>query len=151
MVKAALIGVLLSALFSVPSPIAFNAPMPDGTPAIGWWERAAGEVVEGEPRVRVQYEFYVNPRRPGLYELIRYRVSRADGSATATHPGLEKVQWHAGTNDFQRFECGPGRDHPASCHWRWMRPGTAEHHGEVPTILWLYGVHSRLLATGATR
>jgi hypothetical protein len=144
--KAALSGVLLSALFSVPTPVFFNAPMPDGTPAVGWWEKVAGETVVGEPELRVQYEFYVNPRRPGLYELIRYRVSRADGSSTAAHPGLEKVQWHAGMNDFQRFECGPGADRPAPCRWRWMHPASAEHQREVPTILWIYGVHSRLAA-----
>jgi hypothetical protein len=149
--KAALVAVVLSALFSIQSPIPFNAPMPDGTPPIGSWEKVAGDTVVGKPELRVQYEFYVNPRRPGLYELIRYRVSRADGSATATHPGLEKVQWHAGTNDFQRFECGPGKDGPAPCRWRWMRPGSDEHQREVPTILWVYGVHSRLVARGETR
>jgi hypothetical protein len=49
-------------------------------------------------------------------------------------------------NDFQRFECGPGADRPAPCRWRWMHPASAEHQREVPTILWIYGVHSRLAA-----
>jgi hypothetical protein len=149
--KAALVTLVLSALLPVSPAAPFTVPLPEGMPPLHSWEKIAGDTVVGEPRLRVQYEFYVNPRRPGLYELIRYRVSRADGSATAAHPGLEKVQWHVGANDFRRFECGPAPGSSSRCRWRPMRQGSPEHVGEVPTILWLYGVHRSALAGGPPR
>jgi hypothetical protein len=149
--KAALVALVLGALLPVSPAGPFTVPLPGGMPPLQSWEKVAGDTLVGEPRLRVQYEFYVNPRRPGLYELIRYRVSRADGSATAVHPGLEKVQWHAGANDFRRFECGPAPGHSSRCRWRPMPPGSKEHAREVPTILWLYGVHRSVLAGGPSR
>jgi hypothetical protein len=147
--KAALLGLLLVAFLPLPPAAPFTAPLPDGMPRLEAWDRIAGDAVVGSPRLRVQYEFYVNPERPALYELIRYRVSRADGSATADHPGLEKVQWHAGFNDFRRYECGPAPERADACHWRHIRQGTDEFLREVPTILWLYGLHRQSLQASA--
>jgi hypothetical protein len=143
--KAVAVALLLVAAAPVCPEAPFTVPLPEGMPSLAAWERVAGDIVVGDPAMRVQYEFYVNPERPALYELIRYRVSRADGAITDEHPGFEKLQWQAGTNDFRRFECdpAPGR---AGCRWRRMRQGTDEFAREVPVILWLYGVHRRRLA-----
>ena len=148
--KAAVLSLLLLAVLPLPPSAPFTAPLPEEMPPLDSWEKIAGDAVVGDPRLRVQYEFYVNPERPAIYELIRYRVSRADGSTTADHPGREKVQWHAGFNDFRRFECAaPGPGGGSACDWRRMRQGSDEFLREVPTILWLYGVHRQSLPIAA--
>lgn len=147
--KAGVFALLLVGLLPLPPATPFTAPLPDGMPSLGAWEKVVGDAVVGHPRLRVQYEFYVNPRRPAIYELIRYRVSRADGVATQDHPGLEKLQWNPRQNEFQRFECGPAPGLGAPCRWRRMRDGSAEFVGEVPVILWIYGVHRQSLAARA--
>ena len=144
--KAALVALLLLACVPLPAAAPFTAPLPEGMPSLQSWERVAGDAVVGQPRLRVQYEFYVNPERPAIYELIRYRVSLADGSASDEHPGLEKLQWNPGANDFHRFECGPAPSAAAPCRWRRMARGSDEFMREVPVILWLYGVHRQSLA-----
>jgi hypothetical protein len=142
--KPAALALLLTAAVPVRAGAPFTAPLPDGLPSLQTWERIAGDAVVDDPALHVEYEFYVNPERPALYELIRYRVSRADGTITDQHPGLEKLQWQAGERDFRRFECFPA---PGSvgCRWRRMRQGSDEFTREVSVILWLYGVHRRLL------
>ena len=148
--KPAALALLLAALPLWPGS-SFPGPLPDGMPRLQTWEKFSGEALLGDPGLRVRYELYVNPKRPAVYELVRYRVSRADGVATDEHPGLEKVQWHAGTNDFRRFACDPDVAPARPCSWRRMRPETAEFAREVPMIVWIYGAHRRSLQKNAFR
>lgn len=144
--KAAAVSLLVLALVPLQGVLPFAATLPAGLPSMQGWEKITGEVVLDNPRLRVQYEFFVNPVRPGLYELIRYRVTLPDGPAGAgDYPPLEKLQWQAGQRDLRRFECGPRPEPGAPCQWRELVQGSAEYHREVSVILWLYGVHRRLL------
>jgi hypothetical protein len=144
--KAAAVSLLVLALVPLPTVIPFAATLPDGLPSMLGWEKITGEADLENPRLRLQYEFYVNPVRPALYELIRYRVTLPDGTAGADdYPAREKLQWQAGQKDLRRFECGPVAEPRSPCRWRELVQGSAEYRREVGVILWLYGVHRRLL------
>jgi hypothetical protein len=143
--KAVAVTLLLLALAPLRPLLPFTATLPDGMPDMEGWEKVSGAADLNEPRLRVEYEFYVNPTRPGLYELIRYRVILPVGTAhAADYPALEKLQWQKGERDLRRFECDPGLDRVQPCRWRELAQGSEAYHREVPVILWLYGVHRRL-------
>ena len=147
--KVVAVSVVLLALAPLPHLLPFMATLPEGLPSTQGWEKLSGAADLDDPRLRLEYEFYVNPRRRGVYELVRYRVTLPLGTAHADdYPALEKVQWHESEKNLRRFECGPGADSLAPCLWRELAPGSAEYHREVPVILWLYGVHRRLAAGG---
>jgi hypothetical protein len=113
------------------------------------WERADGEAQDGD-RV-VVYALYVNPLRPGLYELTRFRVDRLEarpGARTRRVKDTEKLLWNA----------RPGTREPLICYeraarrnwrtlwlrrWTWRRlaPGTAEYRSAMFTALRVYGLH----------
>lgn len=138
--KALAVSLVLTALLPLKGVLPFAPELPAGMPDMKGWEKVSGEVMHDRV-VRARYEFYVNPARPGLYELIRYRVL-ADGPAQVEGGApREKLQWQAGRTDMRRFECGPGARPGGPCRWRELAQGTAEYHREVPVILWLYGAH----------
>jgi hypothetical protein len=125
---------------------AFTARMPASVPGIDGWEKIDGEAELQQPRVSVNYEFYVNPKRYGLYEIVRYRIRYQDPRGDKGYSSNEKLQWDAGNRTLRRYECrprGPGEAGP--CDWREMMRGSAEYDAEFPVILWLYGLHRRLL------
>ncbi len=143
--KTAAVAFLLLLLAPLPPLLPFAAPLPAGMPSMQGWEKLSGAAELDEPRARVEYEFYVNPRRPGIYELIRYRVTLPVGTRhAADYPALEKVQWQRGAKDLRRFECHPGASPAAPCRWRELLQGSEAYDREVPVIIWLYGVHLRL-------
>jgi hypothetical protein len=142
--KASAVALLVLSLQPLPAHAPFAATLPAGLPSLRGFERITGDVELQSPRLRVEYEFYVNPRRPGVYELVRYRVTLPPGSPDALdYPRVEKLQWHATTNVMRRFECDPAADPASPCRWRELAQGSREYHREVPVILWLYGLHLR--------
>lgn len=145
--KTVAVTFLLLALAPLPPLLPFTAVVPAGLPSTEGWEKVSGAADLEEPRARVEYEFYVNPRRPGIYELVRYRVTLPPGTAhAADYPALEKLQWQKGARDLRRFECHPGATPTGPCRWRELLPGSQAYDREVPVIVWLYGVHNRLAA-----
>ncbi|HVD76919.1 MAG TPA: hypothetical protein VNH43_04885 [Vicinamibacteria bacterium] len=113
------------------------------------WERADGEAEDGEHVV--VYALFVNPLRPGLYEVTRFRVDRIEGRPGAPArrvKGTEKLIWNA----------RPGTREPLVCYeraahrgwrtlwlrrWAWRRlaPGSAEYREAMFTALRVYGLH----------
>jgi len=144
-------------LLAVVGPACATAPglsrrLPREVPAaetLAAWERAGGEAMDGE-RV-VVYELYVNPVRPGLYEVTRFRVDRFEGPAggrTRRVKETEKLLWNA----------RPGTREPLVCYeraarrgwpplglrpWPWRRldPGTAEYRSAMLTAIRVYNLH----------
>src|SRR5204862_5942948 len=60
------------------------------------WERADGEAEDGEQVV--VYALFVNPLRPGFYEVTRFRVDRMEGRPGAPARRVkdtEKLIWNA--------------------------------------------------------
>ena len=125
-------------------------PRETPTPAtLAAWERADGEAEDGEQAV--VYSLFVNPLRPGLYEVTRFRVDRLearDGARARRVKDTEKLIWNA----------RPGTREPLVCYekaahrgwrtlglrrWAWRRlaPGTAEYRSAMFTALRVYGLH----------
>jgi hypothetical protein len=118
-----------------------------GTVAMAGWEKFAGQgqVSDGS----VVYELYVNPLRPALYEITRYRLTKStEGSdgRTRRHEETEKVLWNS----------APGTGEPLWCfewiaertwrtlwlgrggEWRRMSPESAAYKSAMGTAIRVY-------------
>lgn len=131
---------------------ALSGTLPEGTPSaqtLAAWERFDGQAEDGE--WAVVYSLYVNPLRPGLYEVTRFRVDRLEprpGAAARRRADAEKLLWNA----------RPGTREPLVCYerapyrgwrtlwlrrWRWRRltPGTPDYQAAMFSALRVYGLH----------
>lgn len=126
------------------------AELPDTT-TIASWERFAGQADMGGDSVI--YELYVNPRRPALYEITRYRLTTsttgADGR-TRRQQETEKVLWNS----------APGTGEPLHCfewiaqrtwrtlwlasagEWRRMEPGSPAYRSAMGTAIRVYAARN---------
>lgn len=124
----------------------FTATVPAIVPSVVGWERITGDLEFQNPRLAVQYEFYVNPARPAIYEVVRYRVTelgpRPRGGVR--YPTTEKLQWDRNGRDLRRFECLEDVAGAKGCAWREMEKGSNDYLREVGVLLWLYGEHRKI-------
>jgi hypothetical protein len=131
MPRRALSALLLLATSAAPLSSSLPRGVPDGA-ALGW-ERITGDVatdVEG-----AAYEFYVNPGRGAIYEVVRYSFNRA-GRAES-----EKLVW----NRQPSAGLGPACfAHESDGSWRQLRNGTPEYRGEMATAMRVYALHRRV-------
>jgi hypothetical protein len=144
--KAFAVAVL--AVTSTPLAVAhFSRDVPPGIPSVRGWERITGDLHFQSPRVAVQYEFYVNPARPAIYEVVRYRFFDLgpDRKDEQRYPTTEKLQWDRDGRDLRRFECVANGAGGAGCAWHEMEKGGEDYLREVPVLLWLYGAHRRTI------
>ncbi len=121
--------------------------VPVAIPSVEGWERIAGDLELAGPRVAVQYEFYVNPARPAIYEVVRYRVTDLgpvpEGQG-ALIPPPRSCSGTADGRDLRRFECVQSGAGETGCAWHEMEKGGADYLREVPVLLWLYGAHNKV-------
>jgi hypothetical protein len=97
------------------------------------WERVSGDVLTTDDGAL--YEFYVNPQRQAIYEVVRYRFSRNGREQT------EKVIWNA-----PAVETGPAcYSREADGSWRTLRPGSVEYRDEMMTAMRVYGLHRQVI------
>ena len=147
-------GLLLLALLVPTSGMAeeLSRTLPRATPSaetLAAWERADGEAEDREHVV--VYALFVNPLRPGLYEVTRFRIDRIEGRPGGRERRVkdtEKLIWNA----------RPGTREPLLCYertarrgwrtlwlrrWEWRRlaPGSAEYRAAMFTALRVYGLH----------
>jgi hypothetical protein len=144
--KAFAIAVL--ALTATPFAVAqFSKSVPEAIPSVLGWERITGDLEFEKPRVAVQYEFYVNPARPAIYEVVRYRVTDLGPvpKDRVRYPTTEKLQWDRDGRDLRRFECVENAAKGAGCAWHEMEKGGADYVREVPVLLWLYNAHNKVV------
>lgn len=106
---------------------------------------AGWEVMDGElepPGLAAGYRFYVNPARPALYTVMRYRV-RDEGTRPAP---TEKFVWVERPGEPVPLRCfelvapTPPRTDPS---WREMRPGTEEYVREMRTVIAVLAARQR--------
>ena len=140
--KALAAGILALATGPLAGDPAFTRSVPDGLPDFHGWERISGDVQISAPRVVVQYEFFVNPERLAIYEIVRYRVIELDFVESRRYPTTEKLQWDRNGRDLRRFECMPTSGD--GCAWRELAKDGQDYGREMPVLLWLYGLHNRL-------
>jgi len=122
----------------------FSKDVPMAIPSVEGWERITGDLEFARQRVAVQYEFYVNPARPAIYEVVRYRVTDLGPVPRdkVRYPTTEKLQWDRDGRDLRRFECVASPEAGGACAWHEMEKGGAAYVREVPVLLWLYGAHN---------
>jgi hypothetical protein len=111
------------------------AEMPQGA-ALAKWERFAGQAQAGA--VVVVYELWVNPRRPGLYEITRYRGFRVTPEGVRDDPNWREILlWN------------PGPDEPLRCferaadRWERIPPHTDRLRDEMLRAMQVYGLYRR--------
>ncbi len=120
-----------------------------GAETLAGWESAAGEM-EDAGQV-VVYELYVNPLRPGLYEITRFRLDEVEGAADARKRRVsptETLLWNARPGTREPLV---GYERASRPGWRtlWLRrstwrrlvPGTPEYQAAMFTALRVYGLH----------
>lgn len=124
---------------------AFAPALPEGLPSpatLAGWEKVEGEVETADSTV--SYRFYVNPRRPGLYELTQYRMTRivhGAGVARERRPETEKVLWNAQPDQKQPLVCYEMRDGA----WRRLEHGSAAYVAEMRTAIYVYSLHRQVV------
>lgn len=123
--------------------------LPDARTIAGW-EKFAGHARMGDSSVT--YELYVNPVRPALYEITRYRLTTTAAGSDGRNRGheeTEKVLWNA----------APGKREPLLCfewvakrtwrklwlgrggEWRRLDPSTQAYKSEMRTAIRVYALH----------
>ena len=138
---AALLALAMGPLGDLPT---FTRRVPTDIPAAFQdWERVSADIEIESPRTAIQYEFFVNPERPAIYEVIRYRILDLDVPEARRYATTEKLQWDRDGRDIRRYECvvAPG----GGCTWRELAKGSAEYMNEVPVVIGLYGLHRKTL------
>jgi hypothetical protein len=119
----------------------FLGAVPESIPSVAGWQRISGDLELPAPHVSVQYEFYVNPKRPVIYEVVRYKVTRL-GPGSDRVAGNEKIQWDRDGRDVRRFECVL-QEAAGGCAWHEMEKGGRDYLDEVPMLIQLYTAHNR--------
>jgi hypothetical protein len=109
----------------------FVAPPPVAIAGLHHWEVVAGEL--DTPRISAGYRFFVNPDRPALYSVMRYRVRTPAGSGPVPTERFLWVERPGEPVPLRCFELLPGSSaSPAT--WREIEPGTAEYFVEMQTV-----------------
>jgi len=126
----------------------FTSRVPPELPAFQGWERITGDIEVESPRLAIQYEFFVNPKRQASYEVVRYRIVQLDAPADRPYATTEKLQWDRDGRDVRRFECVAKS---SGCAWREMEKGSSDYLREVPVILWIYGLHRKAALESSRR
>jgi hypothetical protein len=151
--RALLAGAALLAGCATTGSLAERMPaeLPDDVTLSGW------EKYEGTasiPPASVVYALYVNPARPALYEITRYRLTTSSTDAdgrTRRHQETEKVLWNS----------DPGTSAPLRCfewiarrtwrtlwlatkgEWRAMEPGTADYRSAMKMAIQVYAARNQ--------
>ena len=120
---------------------AFAPTLPDGIGDVSRWQLVTGDF--DTRRARGEYRFYVNPARPAMYQLMRYRVQLLEGAT-----GEERRRGPAERVAFIRqpgvrepmvlWERGPAGADPA---WREIAAGTNAYRLEMGVLMRVLGVH----------
>jgi hypothetical protein len=131
-------GCALAALLWLSTPVVgaatLSLSLPPGVPdgdGLGW-EHIHGDVATSQEGA--VYEFYVNPARSGIYEVVRYRFTRAGRAEN------EKVVW----NRLPRGEGPSCFAHEGDGSWRLLRNGSQEYKDEMMTAIRVYAMHRRV-------
>jgi hypothetical protein len=128
---------------------AFAHHLPAAVGDISEWEIITGDFETAA--ARGSYLFYVNPRRQGMYQLMRYRVELLDAGSAREHGSAERVA----------FVRRPGLREPLLCWrheppgtvpaWRQLQAGSDEYKLEMATLMQVLAVHRAIRSGGAAQ
>ena len=127
----------------VSAPPLFASPSPEDVGDVSQWEMVAGEFENAH--ASGSYRFYVGPRHPGLYQLMRYRITfRPPLSEEESHnQSTEKLVWNRHPGErvplvcWERIEATDG----AAAYWRELSPGTSEYVQEMRVLIKVLYLH----------
>lgn len=119
----------------------FVRHLPEGVPDLKRWTKASG-AADLSDGTRLEYELYYDPGRAD-YEVIRYRLSGWDGGEGGPYSANERMQWQAKLKDLRRYECE--KQATGGCRWRELPKDSREYAREVQVVMWVLGLHRRLL------
>jgi hypothetical protein len=137
-----------------PSRLAEKLPaeLPDSV-TVGGWDKFAGKANMAE--ASVVYELYVNPIRPALYEITRYRLTTSttgsDGR-TRRQEETEKVLWNPASGSGEpllAFEWIARRTWrtlwlaSTKGEWRRMDPASPDYRSAMKTAINVYVVRNQ--------
>lgn len=111
----------------------FAPRLPELLPDMSRWEVITGELLTTSG-AQVSYRFMVNPARPGLYQVMRYRRAPLAGAS----------------NEMLVFNEHPGQREPLRCFeraavgWRELAPRTSEYDQEMANLIQLLMTHRKL-------
>ena len=125
--------------------------MPDAATIAGW-QRYAGQAQMGDSTV--VYELYVNPVRPALYEITRYRVTSTDIDADGRRAQPRgDGEGRSGTRPSRasRSAASSGSRRGAGRSSGWARRGSgggssrprAAYKSEMRTAIQVYNLHNQ--------
>lgn len=119
----------------------FSPSLPGGVGDVSGWELVTGDFETGT--ARGTYRFYVNPGRPAMYQLMRYRVEilRPWPAVEERRGDAERVAFvsRPGVREPMLFWVRrPGGAGPA---WRAITAGTDEYRAEIGVLMAVLEVH----------
>jgi hypothetical protein len=122
---------------------ALSLKLPDTLPDVSDWQDINGEFTL--PRVEARYDFYVNPVRGAIYQMMHYRVRflKPVFKAEWSYPPSDKLVWndrpgeHIPLRMFERLEATP----EAAARWRELPQDSAEYKTELLVGAQLLAVH----------
>jgi hypothetical protein len=116
-----------------------SASFPPGVPDASAlrWERITGDVSTAEEAA--SYEFYVNPVRKAIYEVVRFRFTW-HGTERA-----ETVVWNPPPAVGRAPVCFV---HDSNGGWRALKAGTPEYRDELLTVIRVYALHRNARLSG---
>jgi hypothetical protein len=127
------------------------AELPDAATLAGW-ERFTGQASTDDGTV--VYELYVNPVRPALYEITRYRMTTSapdDKGRPRRHEETEKVLWNPAIGPREPLRAFEWIDKPSwkslwlgdPGEWRRIDPSTPAYASEMRTAIRVYRLHNQ--------
>ena len=126
----------------------FLAPLPQGFPDVSEWELVTGEAENQQ--VVASYQFYVNPERQGLYQVMRYRVRfpHPADDGQKLYSAAEKAVWNERPGHGAPLRCFELVSEPLSQvpQWRELAPKTREYDHEMIVLIQLLWLHRDALA-----
>jgi hypothetical protein len=123
------------------SGVRFSPALPPGLPDVTGWETRSATVELTNPPTRLEYQLLVDPGRPAVYSVTRYRFTPRDASRAAH----EKLQWDRNGVDVRRYACVPQPAAPGGpCRWEELLRGSAAYDLELVPLLRVYDTHRKM-------
>jgi hypothetical protein len=119
----------------------FAPVLPEGVGDVAGWEVVTGEFATRT--ARGAYLFYVNPDRPALYQLMRYRVELLDAAGAPARGRVvaERVAFVRRPSVREPIICWEKQAPGVTPAWRRLDAGTDEYKTEMFVLLSVIAVH----------
>jgi hypothetical protein len=122
-------------------PVAFSPTLPDGIIDVSSWQVVSGDFETAQ--IRGGYRLYVNPARPALYQLMRYRIDRG-AQAPPEHDarlGVERVAYIRNPGVREPLVYWLKQPPGSRSDWEQVPHGTREYQLETGLLMRILSIH----------